>query len=268
MRLLLVEDDATLLDVLHMAFRQRGWEVYPAQSPGEALAIFASAAPDVVLTDKNLPGGAIVSAQAGVELVRQIRQRDRFVGIILMTAFATVESARDTLNLGVDEYLEKPFDSLLAVVQRVSQLAERVAQRRSVSSTAPAPSAEPRTLTMVVAAAPLRQGKIHRILYGEGTVQDRLLSIERAADIKLRAQAERADAVILDGGSFPDEITSLVVQIKTRVRTAACIVLSQQLTVADVRRLIELEVRALVDEPLESERCAAQLRSVIDRLRR
>src|SRR5438477_12163216 len=118
-RLLLVEDDVTLLDVLRLAFTKRGWEVHVAKSADEALASFAQAAPDVVLTDKNLPGGAIVAAQAGVELVRAIRERDPAVAIVMMTAYGTAESARDTLNLGVDEYLEKPFGNLFDVVDRM-----------------------------------------------------------------------------------------------------------------------------------------------------
>jgi two-component system response regulator (stage 0 sporulation protein F) len=255
--LLLVEDDATLLEVLRVAFKQHGWEVTVAQSLDEGLSRFSEASFDVVLTDKNLPGGAIVAAQAGVELVRQIRQRDREVGVVLMTAYGTAESARDTLNLGVDEYLEKPFHDLFDVLDRMGRLAERAAARRL--SVAPARGA----LTVVIAASAERQRPIAEAL---GT-SHRLLMVENPEAIKPSAQSERADVVILDGASYPEEITCLVVGIKTRARTASCVVLSQDLPLSDVKRLIDLEVKALIDAPIDTERFAAELRSAVDRVR-
>jgi two-component system response regulator RegA len=131
-RLLLVEDEAILLDILRQAFVLKHWEVDTATTADEALARFAQTTPDVVLTDKNLPGGAIDAAQAGVELVRAIRKRDPAVGIVMMTAFGTLESARDTLNLGVDEYLEKRTRS-----RRTAPLARMTGQTARESEARP-----------------------------------------------------------------------------------------------------------------------------------
>jgi DNA-binding NtrC family response regulator len=260
-RLLLVEDDATLLDILRQAFVLKGWDVDTAATADEALARFGQATPDVVLTDKNLPGGAIVAAQAGVELVRAIRRRDAAVGIVMMTAYGTLESARDTLNLGVDEYLEKPFGNLFDVVDRVGALAARVAERRRAATGARAGDA----LTIVIAANAERRPAIARVFERSG---HRLVLVEKPDDIKPSALSERAAMVILDGGSYPEETTCLVAELKARVRSAGCVVISQHLTLGDVRRLIELEVRALVDEPIDSERCAEQLRTAVERVRR
>src|SRR5712691_3502880 len=123
-RLLIVEDDATLAEVLRQAFAQRAFEVTVCAGADSALAAFPQARPDVVLTDKNLPGGT-PALGSGVELVRELRKLDSAVGIIMMTAYGTLESARDTLNLGVDEYLEKPFDSIFEVVDHVRALADK-----------------------------------------------------------------------------------------------------------------------------------------------
>lgn len=260
-RLLLVEDDANLRDILRQAFVLKGWEVDTATTADEALARFDQATPDVVLTDKNLPGAAIVAAQAGVELVRAIRKRDPAVGIVMMTAFGTLESARDTLNLGVDEYLEKPFANLFDVVDRIGVLAARVAERRRPTATTRASDA----LTVVVAANAERRPFIARMFAKSG---HRLVWVENPDDIKPSARSERAGLVILDGGSYPEETTCLVAELKTRARSSSCVVISQHLTLGDVRRLIELEVRALIDEPIDSERCAEQLRAAVERARR
>ncbi len=260
-RILVVEDDTVLLDVLRQAFVQRGWEVVGAQSVAEALTVFGQQRPDVVLTDKNLPGGAITSAQAGVELVRQIRQRDAAVGIVMMTGYGTLESARDTLNLGIDDYLEKPFGSLADVTSRLHALADKAGARRRAA----AADRRGAPLTIVVAANEARGPRIVRLM---GDTRDRVLCVANPDDVKPSARSENADVVILDGGSYPEELTCLVVGIKTRVRTASCVVLSDHVALADVKRLIELEVRALVDAPLDGNHFAAELRAVLERLRR
>ena len=260
-RLLLVEDEAILRDILRQAFILKGWQVDTATTVDEALAQLAQETPDVVLTDKNLPGGAIVAAQAGVELVRAIRKRDSAVGIVMMTAFGTLESARDTLNLGVDEYLEKPFANLFDVVDRVGALRARVAERRRDAATPRAADG----MTIVVAANAERRPFIVRLF---AKSEHRLVCVEKPDDIKPSATSERAALVILDGGSYPEETTCLVAELKTRARSSSCVVISQHLTLGDVRRLIELEVRTLIDEPIDSERCAEQLRAAVDRARR
>jgi DNA-binding response OmpR family regulator len=252
-RVLIVEDDATLLEVLRMAFAQSGWEVATAQSLAEGLACFVEERPQVVITDKNLPGGHIQGSQAGVELVRQIRQRDRDVAIVLMTAYGTAESARDTLNLGIDEYLEKPFDDVFAVVARLAELADR----------APRPAAS--ALTIIIAASPERQEAITNALGQSG---DRVFGVTSPEAIRPSAKQEHADVVVLDGASFPEEITCLAVTVKTRARNAACVVLSQDLPLGDVKRLIELEVKALIEAPLESPAFARELGAALGRLRR
>ncbi len=269
-RLLLVEDDPILLDVLRQAFTRTGWEVEGVQTVADALAAFERMPPDVVLTDKNLPTAVksgITTAQAGVDLVRTLRQRDAAVGIVMMTGYGTAESARDTLNLGIDEYVEKPFPSLSEVLTRLDALAVKARARRAaqaVLAPQPGPGGD-RTLTILVAATGKRQSAILAVLGGHA---DRVLPIINPDEIKPSAKSEGADVVILDGSSFPEEVTCLVVQVKTRIRSAACVVLSQHLPLADIKRLIELEVRALIEAPVEDERFADELRHVIKRVRR
>jgi two-component system response regulator (stage 0 sporulation protein F) len=254
-RVLIVEDDPTLLEVLRAALVQSRWEVATATSLDEALAAWASDRPDVVLTDKNLPGGKITHSEAGIELIRRIRQQDRKVGIVVMTAYGTAESARDSLNLGIDAYLEKPFDNLFAVIERLARLADRAHSPQGTSSG---------HLTVLVGARGPRQQQIGDALSGG----DRVVYVDDSSALRDSATSHHADVVILDGASFPEEITALVVAVKTRVHGAACVVLSQDLPFADVKRLIELNVKALIDRPPGNERFAIELRAALERLRK
>jgi DNA-binding NtrC family response regulator len=250
-RILIVDDEASLLDVLRAAFQSRGWQVDTALDAESALAKFSPAV-EIVLTDKNLPG------PSGVELVARLRNADQAVGIVMMTGYGSVESARDTLNLGVDEYLEKPFPKLFAVVDAMDELRKKVIERRGKHPEPPSP------MTILVAALGDRRERIKQLLNGA----DRLLSVETPEELKPRAKSEKADLVILDGRSFPEDTTCLVAEIKTRARHADCVVLSEQLTLSDVMRLIQLETKALIEEPLDEPGFADKLSSCVARIRR
>ena len=252
-RALVVDDEQVLLEVLRTALASRGWEVAVATTAGDGLAAFRDEPPDVVVTDKNLPG------VSGVELVRELRRLDPAVGIVMITGWGTADSARETLNLGVDDYIEKPFDDVFAVEAVLRAVRDRAIARRAAEEPTPGP------LTVVVASSPARRPLIERHLDG---ARDRLVFVASPDDIKPQAKSERADAVILDGASFPEEITCLAAGIKARARFAACIVLSQGLGLTEVKRLIQLEVKALIDRPPGDARFAEELDAAVERVRR
>ncbi|HMB71847.1 MAG TPA: sigma-54 dependent transcriptional regulator, partial [bacterium] len=89
----------------------------------DALAALGEAPADLLLTDLRMPG------MDGIELLRRARAADAELLIVLMTAFATVDSAVEAMKDGAFDYLQKPFtrDQL---VQRVERAAERAALRR------------------------------------------------------------------------------------------------------------------------------------------
>lgn len=253
-RILLVDDEAVVLEVLEAAFSKRGWQVDRAQSVEQALARFADGKPEVVLTDKNLPGAT------GVDLVARLRETDVTVGLVVMTAYGSVESATDTLNLGVDEYLEKPFLDLFAVVDAMAALRERVLDRRSGFALEIVV-----TMTLVLASTGERAGRIERLLAAGG---DRVLVVGRPAELAARTRESRADAVIVDARAFPQYANGLVAELRTHARAAHCLVLSEELSLADVMRLIKLEVKALVEDPLDAPTFAPKLSAAVERLRR
>ncbi len=260
-RILVVEDEPSLADVLDAAFSAKGWRVEQALDGEAALATFRAFQPEVVLTDKNLPG-----PWSGVELVAKVRDADPTVGVVMMTGYGNVESARDTLNLGIDDYIEKPFDNIFGVVEAMAALRLKVEERRRAAAAAPAASG---AMTIIVAATGARRVQLtaHLARSGDGA-GDRVLAVEEPHEVKPSAKNARADLVVVDGRSFPEETTCLVAELKTRARHAACVVLSEHLSLSDVKRLIQLEVKALIDEPIDGPRFPRMLGDAVSRLRR
>jgi DNA-binding NtrC family response regulator len=101
-RVLIIEDEPRMRDLLERAVRGWGFEVFTARSGEEALRSSESAKPEIVLLDLNLPG------MDGLELFRRLRERDAHIQGIVLTGFASVEAAKQAVHLEVVEFLTKP----------------------------------------------------------------------------------------------------------------------------------------------------------------
>jgi two-component system response regulator MprA len=104
MRLLVVDDDRGLRDVLRRALMLAGYEVRLAESGSDALAEVSSAAPDAVVLDIGLPD------IDGLEVCRLLRREGNRVPVLMLTARDAVSDRIDGLDAGADDYLVKPFD--------------------------------------------------------------------------------------------------------------------------------------------------------------
>lgn len=112
---LLVDDEKSILDVLSMGFKKAGIEVKTALTAEDAILLLEVQKFSAVVTDKNLPG------KSGLELLRIINERYPHCARLLITGFVSTESVLEAMRLGADDYLLKPFESIMLVVERVKQ---------------------------------------------------------------------------------------------------------------------------------------------------
>ncbi|HTW56037.1 MAG TPA: response regulator [Thermoplasmata archaeon] len=103
MRILVVDDDAVFRDELAELLRDDGHAVGAEPSVPKALATLEGAAVDVVLTDLKMP------RQSGLELLKEVRARWPRTLVVVITGFATVDSALEAMKLGAFDYIRKPF---------------------------------------------------------------------------------------------------------------------------------------------------------------
>ncbi len=102
-RILIVEDDEDIVDVLRRTLRAEGYEVRAALDGPEALEDLDEFAPDLVVLDLGLPG------MDGMEVMERIRESNE-VPVLMLTARADPEDRVAGLDTGADDYLVKPFD--------------------------------------------------------------------------------------------------------------------------------------------------------------
>jgi two-component system response regulator MprA len=102
-RILVVEDDEEIAEVLRRSLRSEGYEVRSAGDGVEALDVASGFAPDLVVLDLGLP------RMDGVEVCRHLRAESD-VSILILTARAETEDRVGGLDSGADDYLVKPFE--------------------------------------------------------------------------------------------------------------------------------------------------------------
>jgi DNA-binding NtrC family response regulator len=112
---LLVDDEKSSLDVLSTGLKKAGLEVKTALTAEDAVVLLEKQKFSAVVTDKNLPG------KSGLELLRIISERYPHCARLLISGFVSAESVLETMRLGADDYLLKPFESVMLVVERVKQ---------------------------------------------------------------------------------------------------------------------------------------------------
>ncbi len=112
MRILVVDDDTEILDLLSRGLKFEGYEVESAQDGEKALSRFRESAPDLVLLDVMMPG------MDGLEVAREMRKL-RDTPVLMLTAKDAVTDKIAGLDAGADDYVVKPFDfdELLARVR-------------------------------------------------------------------------------------------------------------------------------------------------------
>jgi DNA-binding response OmpR family regulator len=125
LRVLVVDDEETILEFVGLGFRYEGFDVELAADGPAALAAVEARRPDLIVLDVNLPG------IDGFEVCRQLRRRSD-VPVIMLTARDDVDDRVTGLDAGADDYLPKPFKfkelmaRVRAVMRRRNTAAERV----------------------------------------------------------------------------------------------------------------------------------------------
>ncbi|MEJ2368754.1 MAG: sigma-54 dependent transcriptional regulator, partial [Acidobacteriota bacterium] len=125
--IIIVEDEIENLKGLTRALEKVGYLVKGFQDPFKAIDyVQTHEATDLVITDLKMHG------MNGMEVLRKIKEVDSDVGVLLVTAFGSVESAVEAMKVGADDYLAKPVD-LYELRKRVDALVEKRRLSREVA---------------------------------------------------------------------------------------------------------------------------------------
>jgi two-component system, OmpR family, response regulator len=119
-RILVVDDEPSIVDAVATALRYEGYEVEEATTGREALSAVARFEPDLLVLDWMLPD------VEGIEVGRRLRERGFKTAVLFLTAKDATENKVEALRAGGDDYVTKPF-SLAELVARVQAILRRTA---------------------------------------------------------------------------------------------------------------------------------------------
>jgi DNA-binding NtrC family response regulator len=117
-RVLVVDDEPSVCDACHEALAIEGYMVDTALSGEKALEVLGTSRYDIILLDLKMPG------MSGMEALEKLKEVAPKADVVMMTGYATVESAVDAMKLGAIDYIKKPFTNrelagkLLQVLER------------------------------------------------------------------------------------------------------------------------------------------------------
>jgi CheY-like chemotaxis protein len=203
---LVVDDEPIVLQLFSRVLSEKGLRTRTASSAEEALKLLEQGGIACVLADKNMPG------MDGIEMLRRVREAQPHCAFIVMTGYASTESAIEALRLGAVDYLQKPFEDLDQVAQRIEEAIQQVRSEMDRSAAlarlgmfqqaeplddAPPPDSDPGAPIQMLEAR-VRQATedlrarclqlLSRLVASKGAGREVLLSGERILDEVRRAR--------------------------------------------------------------------------------
>jgi DNA-binding NtrC family response regulator len=123
-KVLIIDDERDMLTNCTRILRRDGYVCLTADTSEQGLELVEVECPDVVLVDLKMPG------RSGIDIVKAVKARHPAIELVLMTAYATIETAVDAIKQGAFDYLPKPFtaDQLQAVIRRITRQRHLVAE--------------------------------------------------------------------------------------------------------------------------------------------
>ena len=127
-KLLIVDDEVEFLKAISSRFELQNFDVTTASNGKEAIVSAENGFFDVAIVDVDMPG------MAGAQLLKTLKDRHKYLEIIILTGHATIDSAVESTKLGAFKYLEKPY-AFEKLVEAIKEAYEARLQRKFAHNT-------------------------------------------------------------------------------------------------------------------------------------
>lgn len=129
--ILVVDDSAETVELIKRNLESVGYQIYTAGNVQSAVKLLNALSIDLVISDLKMPG------ENGIELVRHVTENCKGVGVLVITGFPTIQGAVESIKIGAEEYLVKPFtdEELFRSVERV--LAKNLKNKKEQTKNTP-----------------------------------------------------------------------------------------------------------------------------------
>lgn len=174
-KVLIIDDDSNIVTTLEIYFEENNFEVFSAETAEKGLACAKSRLPDLILLDLKLPD------KSGLDVLQEIIESGIKTQVLMITAYASIETAVSAVKMGAFDYLPKPFvpgqlDLVLEKIKRFSQMENEIASLKGIFSEGGFITRNPRLLKILKTARQASDSDATILIGGESGTGKSLLA--------------------------------------------------------------------------------------------
>jgi len=192
-RILIADDEENILDTLSDFMEGIGYQVDLAGSVESALTLMQTNEYDILLTDKNMPGFGD-KKEGGMSLLKHAKEHNPLTEVIMITGYATVESAVEAMKLGAFDYVMKPIP-LNDLKEKIDRVLEYKRFLNSENTLQMYKALHNQLLDLLVNRDDIPEDKLQKILRTLGTKIDHLFGMQRGYEEIIETQSEALDKI-------------------------------------------------------------------------
>jgi len=192
-RILVADDEKNILDTLSDFMKDIGYHVDLAGSVDSALALMQANEYDILLTDKNMPDTGN-SKEGGMRLLKHAKEHSPLTEVIMITGYATVESAVEAMKLGAFDYVMKPIP-LNELKEKIDRVLEYKRFLSSENTLQMYKALHNQLLDLLINRDDIPEDELQRILRTLGTKIDHLFGMQKGYEGIIETQAEALEKI-------------------------------------------------------------------------
>jgi len=192
-RILIADDEKNILDTLADFMEGIGYRVDLAENVDSALALMQANEYDILLTDKNMPDTGD-NKEGGMRLLKHAKEHSPSTEVIMITGYATVESAVEAMKLGAFDYVMKPIplNELKGKIDRVLEYKRFLSSENTLQMYK---ALHNQLLDLLVNSDDIPEDKLQRILRTLGTKIDHLFGMQKGYEGIIETQTEALEKI-------------------------------------------------------------------------
>jgi DNA-binding NtrC family response regulator len=192
-RILIADDEKNILDTLSDFMEGVGYHVDLAESVESALTLMQTNEYDILLTDKNMPGFG-GKKEGGMSLLKHAKEHNPLTEVIMITGYATVESAVEAMKLGAFDYVMKPIP-LNDLKEKIDRVLEYKRFLNSENTLQMYKALHNQLLDLLVNRDDIPEAKLEQILKTLGKKIDHLFGMQKGYEEIIDTQSEALEKI-------------------------------------------------------------------------
>ncbi len=205
--ILIADDEQNILDTLSDFLENLQYRVDVAENVEKALALLQTNEYGILLTDKNMPGTGEVKEEGGMELLKYVKEYSPSTEVIMITGYATVESAVEAMKLGAFDYVMKPVP-LHELQKKIDRIIEYKCFLSSQNTLQMYKALHNQALDILVNREDIPEEKLQQILRTLGARIDHLFGMQKGYEEIIESQANALEQIETYAGHLKEAISS------------------------------------------------------------